>query len=658
MYVPVNIKPNSYNPETRTLIASFASEYPVKRYSWRNDEEYLEVLEMSEAAGDLSRINKGAPALRNHRAHEDPVGRTLRGWFEGKEALAEIQLSGREDLAGFRQDVEEGIICNMSFGYVVEEYVPQPSTDRTKIRTYLATKWTPHEVTFATVPADPTVGVRSLTPEEGDDKEEFYITTINEEEMTTTKTGAAVPPSTDPEEEGTRSLKPPVTPPTPVDAAKIAEEAGKAERTRGIEIREAVRTAKLDDSLAEGWINDGTPIDQVRKLVIEKWAAADPANGVRTESNAAVKTDQADKDILVRSTGLLVKGNYSDLTKLDPQLVKEANVYRHYSLLDMARMCLEDIGIRTIGMRSSEIAERAITESSSGFPVLLGNIVHQVLLNPRAIAADTWRETASIMSVSDFREHRFLRTWGLTNLDEIKENQEINNKPIADGTGEKISIGTYGNIINMSRRMIVNDELDAFARGAANMVRAYWRTIETKYYQRLLENGGFGPLMADGLPLFDAAHGNLNTAATMTAAELDKMRLTMGAQKDEGSLDFLDLRPSILLTTMTLEKTAKQYNEAKFDMDATGANKYAKPSVSEGLFEKIVASPRIAANSYYAFAKPEEEPTMVVAFLNGEQGPSVTRHEPWKQEGVEFKIIGDFGIGAVGTKGAVLNKGA
>lgn len=662
------IRPNSYNPETRELTVDFGTGKPVSRYSWTNDERYLEVLEISERAADLERVNIGAAVVKNHNTYDFDkiVGVTTKGWVENGKLVANIKLSGKQELEGFRKDVEEGIVRNISFGYIVHAY-ERSQVDKKQIPQYTATRYEVLEISFVTVPADPGAGVRDSRSEAPAENEQIYQTTIIDREMSDVAEGAKVTDAPQPEN---RSVAPPVTPvaaPPVVQAdPNVSKAAATAERQRIASIEQAVRMAGFEDSYAKELIDNETPLEQARNLIQAKWVDKDPNKAVRSEHTASVTRDAADNSLLLRSTGLALRSGQVDASKLDAKLVSEANQYREHSLLNMARMSLEAGGLRGLsGYSDLEIVrlitgehERAITQSTSDFANMLGGIVHQVLAAPRGILADTWRKTAHIMDVTDFRPHKFLRTWGIGNLAEVPENAEYTNSPIPDGVGETIAAKTFGKIINLSRQAIINDELGAFTRGAANLNRAWYRTIETKYYELFALNTNFGPTMADGLPLFDAAHGNIQTAANMDTTKLDAMRQILGIQKDEGGIDYLDLKPSILLTSLTWEAIARRYNEAVYDVDVTTKNGLT-PSLSAGLFDEVVGTPRLPlVNSFYTFADPDVEPTFAVAFLRGKQTPTITRHEPFRVDGFEWKISGDFGVGAVGYKGAVLNKGA
>ena len=121
--------------------------------------------------------------------------------------------------------------------------------------------------------------------------------------------------------------------------------------------------------------------------------------------------------------------------------------------------------------------------------------------------------------------------------------------------------GTKGNIINLSRQAIINDDLGAFVGLAATLGRAAGRTVEADVYALLALNSGLGPVMSDGKTLFHADHGNITTAAALTMAAVDADRVAMAQQKDVSGNDYLDLRPAVLLVPIGLGGTARQEHQ-------------------------------------------------------------------------------------------------
>src|SRR5690606_14668322 len=218
-----------------------------------------------------------------------------------------------------------------------------------------------------------------------------------------------------------------------------------------------------------------------------------------------------------------------------------------------------------------------------------------------------------------------------------------------------VQASTVGNVINLSRQAIINDDLGAFI-GLSNMLgRAAARTVEATVYALLAENSGLGPVMADGKTLFHADHGNIGDAGALSVATLEAARVLMASQKDISGDDFLDLRPAALLVPMGLGGTARVINEAQYDPDTSG--KLQRPNMVRGLFSDIIDTPRLAGTRFYLFANSGDAPVIEVAFLDGNQTPYLEMQEGFDVDGARYKVRLDFGVAAIDYRGAVTNAG-
>lgn len=673
----VNIVPKSWNEEDSTLEIDFATEKPVLRFSWDDYEYYNEILEISEKAIDFDALNNGISILKNHRNDVDyVVGLTLKGWIEGKKARALIKIDDSDDpeTQKFRAKVAKGLIKQISVGYEIDEYVRTKKNEKDLAETavYKATRWRPREISFVAVPADENCGSRSIPEKEAADRElalrnstDLHTTTLirsnmeEEDELVTT---------TDPVTDDSAQPKP-VTrkkaDTNPVDIKKIEENARKAEKLRTSSIRQLASQFGLDEAFTTELIDGDANLDKVREQVLAKLAENDPAKGTRSQTGAGivVKTDEAEKKRGIRVMAMASRTGHFDVSTVDAAIQREVGKLSGMNVLNMARMCLTEAGVDCTYLTNEEIAQRAIgpsgqrgTSSTSDFPELLGGIIHQVMLNAYEEIEDTWRQFCSTGSVGDFREHRMIRSWGLSNLPRVYETEEYKNTPLVDATGETVRVFKYGTIVNLSWEMMVNDELDAFNDYVADLTRAYYRTIEDEVYATLALNSNRGPLMSDGLALFHTSHRNLITAAAMSTDSLDNIRYQMSIQQDAAGR-YTSFRPDTLLVNAALESKAMLYNQAQYNFDVT--NKPYMPNISAGLFKKIVSSPRVPTQTaYYAFAKPNVEPVLRVSFLNGKQTPVIEREDEFRTDGFSYKIRGVFGVGAIGWRGAVLNPGA
>lgn len=399
----------------------------------------------------------------------------------------------------------------------------------------------------------------------------------------------------------------------------------------------------------------GLTIDQIQaKLLTKLGEDTQPANPSASFPKIETLADEGDKIKAAASTALLVRAG----VQKDKAVIATmgSNPFRGHKLLDMARASLNRAGIKTDGMSQMELVAASFTQSTSDFPVLLENTMHKALQMAYATAALTWNRFCATGSVSDFRAHNRYRLGSFGSLDALNELGEFQNKTIPDGEKASIKAGTKGNIINLSREAVINDDMGAFVGLAAMLGRAAGRTVEADVYALLALNSGLGPVMGDGKTLFHADHGNITTAAALSMLAIDADRVAMASQKDVSGNDYLDLMPSVLVVPIGLGGTARSINEAQYDPDT--ANKLNKPNVVNGLFSDIVDTPRLAGTRRYLFADASVAPVVEVAFLDGAQEPYLEQQAGFDVDGTRFKVRMDYGVGAVDSKGAVTNAGA
>ena len=139
------------NVKSRTFEFPFSSEFAVKRYFGN------EVLSHEAGAADLSRLNDGGAVLFNHDMNK-PIGVVERAYIdpEDKRGYAKIRFSRNKFASEVLEDVKDGILRGISFGYQINDMEEMEDGMR-------ASSWSVHELSVVTVPADPTIGFgRSL----------------------------------------------------------------------------------------------------------------------------------------------------------------------------------------------------------------------------------------------------------------------------------------------------------------------------------------------------------------------------------------------------------------------------------------------------------------------------------------------------------------
>ncbi len=406
-----------------------------------------------------------------------------------------------------------------------------------------------------------------------------------------------------------------------------------------------------DEALADPSLT----IEQIQsRLLVEIGKGNEPANPQGAHPHIETVADEVDKQRGAAVAAMLARSGVPQDAAARAALA--SNPFRGHKLLDIARASLARTGRKVDGMDQMQIVAAAFTQGTSDFPILLENTMHKALQAAYANAALTWQRFCATGTVSDFRAHNRYRLGSFGSLDAKNELGEFVNKSIPDGEKASIQASTKGNIVNISREAVINDDLGAFVGLSAMLGRAAARTVEVDVYALLALNGGAGPTMADGNPLFHASHGNVTTAAALTMAAIDADRIAMASQKDVSGNDFLDLRPSTLLVPIGLGGTARTINEALYDPDT--ANKLQRPNMVNGLFRDIVDTPRLSGTRRYLFADAMEAPVLEVAFLDGNQTPYLEVQNGFDVDGARYKVRLDYGVGAVDYRGAVTNAGA
>lgn len=648
------IDPTSVNAENRTFEVVYATETPVLRSPWFS-ESFFEVLVMEGMR--TGRMDKGAPFLDNHsrfgKVQENVLGVIEEHWEEGGKRYARIKLSSRALDSGLMQDIADGILRNVSVGYRVYKYEETPRAEGEDIPTWRAVDWEALEVSAVPVGADENAVIRSAEESEKNTLliQRAYKPTITENKMAEPKAGNKPEKTAEaPQERGAEA-----TATTSVNVEAERAEAIKAERERSSKIYKHVELLGLERSFAQGLVNEGVNLETAMERALSEYEKKDPAKGI-SSVNATVNSDEGDSRRAMQTGAILARAGFAK-DKLSEVEKEGLNRFRSHSLMDLSRVSLENAGVSTSGMDKMELAGRAISQSTSDLPIVLEGTIRRILLDTYMIQADTWSRFCLQGSVTDFRDHERLRPGSIASLDEVAENAEYKNKSIPDTEKEKNRAKTYGNTINVSRQMIVNDDLGYFARLAQMFGRAAARSIERDVYALLLSNSGNGPLLNDGVAMFDASRNNVvGSGGAPSVAQFDAMRVLMASQKDPAGNDFLDLRPSVGLFPLGLGGDARVVNDAQYDPDSN--NKLQRPNKVRGLLNDIVDTPRLTGTPYYMFADVNDDPAIEVAFLDGQTTPYLEQEMGFRVDGLTWKIRLDYGVGGIGFRGVVKNPGA
>lgn len=155
--------------EARTVTLVFTTGATVRRrryQGWDTIVPFDETLVVSRDAINLERMNAGAPVLDSHSTWStfSQVAVVERAWIEGKEGKATIRFpaAGIDERADRMFGlVSERIIKNVSVGYSIDKIRVVEPENKGQVEQHIVERWTPHEISFVTVGADPHAQVRS-----------------------------------------------------------------------------------------------------------------------------------------------------------------------------------------------------------------------------------------------------------------------------------------------------------------------------------------------------------------------------------------------------------------------------------------------------------------------------------------------------------------
>ncbi|MEC5321760.1 prohead protease/major capsid protein fusion protein [Aurantimonas sp. A3-2-R12] len=404
-------------------------------------------------------------------------------------------------------------------------------------------------------------------------------------------------------------------------------------------IRQIARSAGMTTDQADDMIDRDLSITEAR-------AEAFQAMQTRTRNTPRIRVvSPSSEDPAVMRTRR-ADALYARVSGTAP--TDEARPFMAETLRDMARACVETAGISTRGMDADSLF-RAAMHTTSDFPQLLTGTGNRTLMASYQAAASPIKTTlARQTTLSDFRPGTKLKLSDIGLLERVSESGEITHTSRGEAA-ESYALETHATQFAISRKALINNDLGAFRDWGATAGRMAAETEANLLVTKLLANPAMGE---DGANLFSAAHGNLAApGGAVDVAALSDARLAMRGMKALDGNTPINATPKFLLVGPALETAAEQVLATIYATTFGDANPFA------GRLSLLV-EPRIVDSSWYVFADPAVLPTLEYAYLSSAQGPQMASREGWNTLGVEFRVVLDFGAGAVDWRGAYLNPGA
>jgi hypothetical protein len=286
---------------------------------------------------------------------------------------------------------------------------------------------------------------------------------------------------------------------------------------------------------------------------------------------------------------------------------------------------------------------------------ILANVANKALAVGFGMAEQAWRSIAKIRPVNDFKSVTVYRLTGDYTFKRLGPSGELESGTLANES-YTIKADTSGRLVSIDRRDIINDDLGALTEVPMRLARGAGVHLNEIFWAAFGNNASF----------FTAPRGNLLTGAGsvlgvagLKAAEAAFMQMT----DDQGKP--LGLRGSILLAPPQLSFDARQLYTSQEVRDTTASKIAPTANVFVGLYQPVTSAYvgltafGGSATNWYLLADPNAMPVAEIAFLNGQETPTIETVEPDADSlGVTMRGYLDFGAALAEYRGGIRNAGA
>jgi hypothetical protein len=287
---------------------------------------------------------------------------------------------------------------------------------------------------------------------------------------------------------------------------------------------------------------------------------------------------------------------------------------------------------------------------------ILSNVSNKFLLEGFFSVERVWRNICAVRNVSDFKTVTSYRLIGKDQYQPVAPGGELKHGTLGEETYSN-KADTVGLLLSIDRRDIINDDLGAITAVPRKLGRGSGLKINDVFWTIFLANSAF----------FTAGNKNYISGATtvlgidgLTEAEVKFMDQTDGDDKPTGVM------PSILLVPTALSALGTVlFKSLEIRDNTTNKGQYTIANPHQGKFRTEVSRylanshyPGHSAKAWYLLSDPNDLPVIEVAFLNGQESPTIeTAEADFNVLGVQMRGYHDFGVALQDPRGGLKSKG-
>ncbi|MCK6470872.1 MAG: hypothetical protein L6R28_03920 [Planctomycetes bacterium] len=282
---------------------------------------------------------------------------------------------------------------------------------------------------------------------------------------------------------------------------------------------------------------------------------------------------------------------------------------------------------------------------------ILSNVANKFLLEGFFSVERTWRNICAIRNVSDFKTVTSYRLIGTDQYELVAPGGELKHGTLGNETYQN-KADTYGLRLSIDRRDIINDDLGAITTVPRKLGRGSGLKINDVFWATFLDNAAF---FTDANKTF--------LAGVDTALGIDGLTKAEVAFMDQVDADGkpIGIMPAILLVPTALSAMATQLRNSLEIRDTSVSTKYPVSNPHQGKFRtevsRYLSNARytgFSSKAWFLLADPGDLPVIEVAFLNGQESPTIeTAEADFAVLGIQMRGYHDFGVALQDARGGI-----
>ncbi len=286
---------------------------------------------------------------------------------------------------------------------------------------------------------------------------------------------------------------------------------------------------------------------------------------------------------------------------------------------------------------------------------ILSNLANKFLLEGFNSVEKTWRNISAVGPVTDFKTITRFRLIGKDQYEKVAPGGELKHGTLGE-TKYQNQADTYGLMLSIDRRDLINDDLGAITTVPRKLGRGAGLKINDVFWSTFLGNAAF----------FSAANKNL-LVGTDTALSIDGLTKLEQAFLEQVDPDGkpLGVMPALILVPPSLSAIGSQLFKSLELRDTTPSAKYPVSNPHQGKFRVEVSRylsnsqyPGNSGKAWYMLADPADLPVIEMVFLNGQESPIVeTAQADFNTLGVVMRGYHDFGAALQEPRAGLKAKG-